>query len=273
MYRITEHLDRYPNGEWYPIKPLTPEPKCRLLGDLSTHENLYATLYLARTLKAAGATEIELIAPYIPYLRQDHRESGDIGALFLGELCRASGVTRILTLDPHSRAAEELLSLPCLSRSAIPALLNAIDMDRRAIDTIIIPDYGARVRISREYLNIDGVHIIAADKTRRVNTITTSLPENPKSGAHVAIIDDMLDTGRTLVATVEALAACQPSSITIIITHGLFTSDVWKSLLEAPDLAIYCTDSHPGVLKAAKDYPEIFHIIPALLILTDSNNR
>lgn len=270
MFRIDEHLDRYINGEWHPRGELSVKGPCQLLGELSGHDQLYATLYLASALKKAGAMEIELLAPYLPYLRQDHTDRGDIGAALLGSLMGASGITKIRTLDPHSEAAKKLLAVPCATLSAFPELYEHTKEDGRNINIIIAPDAGAHKRLlaTSPYLE-DDVHVITASKEHRESTVHVSLEETPRSGSDIAIVDDMLDTGRTIISTVQALLSSHPKSITIIITHGLFSGDAWRGLLEVPNIAIYCTDSHPSATRAAREHQGIIHALPALPLLLE----
>ena len=66
-----------------------------------------------------------------------------------------------------------------------------------------------------------------------------------KFGAKVVIIDDMLDTGGTLVSACEQLIDKGVREIYIMVTHGLFTGSQWKKLWVLRVKTIFCTDTVP----------------------------
>jgi len=64
-------------------------------------------------------------------------------------------------------------------------------------------------------------------------------------GARVAIVDDMIDTGETLVSACEKLKAAGVQEIYILVTHGLFTGSSWPQLWSLGVKRIFCTDTVP----------------------------
>src|SRR4029077_12103639 len=64
-------------------------------------------------------------------------------------------------------------------------------------------------------------------------------------GRQVVLIDDILDTGGTLVSACEKLANAELDEIHIMVTHGLFTGERWKRLSELGVKRMFCTDSVP----------------------------
>jgi ribose-phosphate pyrophosphokinase len=68
-------------------------------------------------------------------------------------------------------------------------------------------------------------------------------------GSQVVIIDDILDTGTTLVSACEKLAHAGAEDIEIMVTHGLFTGTHWRRLWELGVKRIFCTDTVPAACR------------------------
>ena len=83
-------------------------------------------------------------------------------------------------------------------------------------------------------------------------------------GAHAVIIDDILDTGATLLSACEKLVEAGVRDIFILVTHGLFTGPRWQVLWQLGVRRIACTDTVP--LPAALDTTgiQIVSVLPLL---------
>jgi ribose-phosphate pyrophosphokinase len=67
-----------------------------------------------------------------------------------------------------------------------------------------------------------------------------------KVGARAVIVDDILDTGGTLVSACEKLVCAGAEELYIFVTHGLFTGQLWQKLWSLPVKHIFCTDTIPA---------------------------
>jgi len=85
-----------------------------------------------------------------------------------------------------------------------------------------------------------------------------------KVGAKVVIVDDMIDTGETLVSACEKLAAAGTREMYILVTHGLFTGSTWLKLWSLGTKQIFRTDSVP--LRSSIDVTNITSVSVAPLI-------
>ena len=90
--------------------------------------------------------------------------------------------------------------------------------------------------------------LILFKKIRTPNGVTVSTPPGltPKK---VIMIDDILDTGETLVKATEKLRQMGTKEIYIVATHGLFTGQKWQKLWQLGVKKIFCTNTNPDVLK------------------------
>src|SRR5579862_2524939 len=142
-------IDRFANHEIYAVlnSPVVGQ-RCVVLGSiLPPDENLLFTLLLCHTLKKEGAADVTALLPYLAYARQDKEEVGkSLGIAWIGELLRASGVDRVVSVDVHSPSVSGFFPIPLLSLSPAPLLAEEIVRLSLHEATIVAPDEGARER-------------------------------------------------------------------------------------------------------------------------------
>ena len=247
-------IDRFPNLELHatvdaPVKG----QRCLLLGALAPpDEHLLATLLLAHTLGREGAQGVTALLPYLGYARQDREEPGkSLAAAWTGELLRASRVDRVITVDVHSASIHRLFPIPVCSLS--PAPVFAAELTRLGFrdSTIVAPDEGALGR-AEAVRRTAGIERPLAHFTKRRTTagIVHSMLHG-EVGRQAVVVDDILDTGGTLLSACEALRQAGAEQIVIMATHGLFTGTRWQSLPSLGVTRIYCTDTIPLPERAA----------------------
>lgn len=239
---------RFPNGELsLGIDARVDGEPCVLLGSVTPpDEQMFTLAFAAHTLKRQGAARVVALLPYLAYARQDKEEQGKgLGIAWVGEILRASGVDELVTIDIHSRRAAELLEMPVTLLS--PAELFAAELKRVGLldATIVAPDEGAIER-SRAVAEAAGITSpIAYLRKERTATGVVHRELVGEVGRRAVVVDDILDTGGTLVSCCHELRQKDVEDMTVMVTHGLFTGERWKELL--PLVAgIYVTDSVPS---------------------------
>lgn len=241
-------ITRFPNKELQ-LTLSTPVKghDCYILGSLSPSEkNLFMFLVLTHTLKKERAGKITAYIPYLAYSRQERKESqkSQIAAL-IGKLLHASGVDEIVTIDVHSRLIEGLFTLPI--RSLSPAFLFAETLTKHLHSpyTLVAPDQGAIERCTDvARLLHHSAEIVHLTKTRHSKGVCHSNLCS-KVQQQVVIIDDILDTGATLISCCQKVLEHGAKKILVMVTHGLFTGTKWKKLWKLGVTHIYCTDTVP----------------------------
>jgi ribose-phosphate pyrophosphokinase len=207
--------------------------------------HLVEALLLCHTLRGNGAHGVTLLAPYLAYTRQDREETGHSRATaWVGALLPASGVERVITVDAHSARVGELFPVPLVSLS--PARLFAEEILRFAFQdaTVVAPDAGARERAEAVRVAAGMTTPIACmEKTRTAGGVTGVL--HGAVGRRVVIVDDILDTGGTLIACAQALQHAGVREIIVMVTHALFTGDAWSHLWEYGVMKLVCLDTIP----------------------------
>ncbi len=240
-------LGRYRNAELYALvdTPVAGMP-CAVLGSIGPpDEGLLSVSLLADTLHRLGARPVTAVLPYLAYTRQERDEPGHSrGTAWAGALLAASKVDRVVTVDIHSRQAAQRYPMPVENISPAPLFAEALH-DLHWPDAVLVaPDEGAlpRAEAVRDATG-HAYPLLYAEKSRRPDGVHVALHGTPTPRA--VVLDDMLDTGDTLVACCAALRAAGVREMVVMVTHGLFTGEGWRRLAELGVTRLYCTDTRP----------------------------
>jgi ribose-phosphate pyrophosphokinase len=256
--RVT--VGRFPNGELHAVAPVgVSGRRCVLVGSISPPAgNLERFTLVAHALRRAGARRITALLPYLAYARQDrasHRES--LGLEWVGGLLRASGISEVVCVDVHSTDAADLLSLPLSSLSPAELLAAALPEPWRDGVTFVAPDEGAVERCAAlaRAVGVDRPVVWARKRRRRSGVEHLGLVGSP--GPRAVAVDDILDTGATLISFSEALRAAGVRELGVVATHGLFSGELWRLLLSNGVRELWITDT---VLSGRR--PAEAHVVP-----------
>jgi ribose-phosphate pyrophosphokinase len=204
-------------------------------------------MLLAQTLKKEGADKITAVLPYLAYSRQDKDKSGEsLGTAWVGALLKSSGIDQVLTVDVHSERDKQLFPIPLISLSTAPLFADALVKHRLTNATIVAPDNGAISRCEA-VKRAAGMPIGETPYFEKKRTAKGIIHRGPvgKVGAKAVVVDDMIDTGGTLVSACEQLRAADVEEIYILVSHGLFTESSWTKLWSLGVRRIFCTDTVP----------------------------
>jgi ribose-phosphate pyrophosphokinase len=240
---------RYANRELHAcVEDAVSGEHCLTLGTIAPpDECLLSMLLLSETLKKEGAAKITAILPYLAYSRQDKEKSGEsLGTAWLGSLLKSAGIDQVLTVDVHSERDKQLFPVPLISLSTDNLFAGVIKKYELMGATMVAPDNGAidRCEAVKKAAGIPMGETAYFEKKRTEKGIIHHGPVG-KVGAKAVIVDDMIDTGETLVSACEKLKATEVREIYILVTHGLFTGSSWMQLWSMGVQRIFCTDTVP----------------------------
>jgi len=260
-------LARLPNGELtLRLETDVEGEPCLLTGSLAPpDEQLLGLLLAADTLARHGASSITALLPYLGYARQDRPEAGrGLGLAWVGRLLSACGVGQIVTIDVHSPQAAELLELPLKSLSPAPLFASALERERLLDAVIVAPDEGAleRCRSVAEAAGIEAPVAYVRKQRTAAGVVHGEVIGSLR--ARTVVVDDILDTGRTLVSCCRELQGRGVEEITVMVTHGLFTGEGWRTLRSLGVSRIYATDTVPSATQLASEGVELLSVRPVL---------
>lgn len=247
---------RFPNKELYiSIQKVVRGSDCVIIGSIAPpEEHLFAFLALAHTLKKEGACKVIAFIPYLSYSRQDRPEDkkSRITAL-LGKLFFAAGIDEIVTVDVHSPLIHELFPMPVHSLSTAKLFAHALITGSFSTSLLVAPDQGAVARCLEVAKFFSPSNSVVFCEKKRKNLSVSHEEIHGQIGSRVVLIDDILDTGKTLVSCCEKLLQKGVEEIFVCVTHGLFTAHEWEKLWTLSVKKIYCTNTVPLAQERIKE--------------------
>jgi ribose-phosphate pyrophosphokinase len=266
LERAKIELSQFANGELTARLRTPVEGRdCFVLGTAAPPALQLARLLLSSdTLMRHGAARVHALLPYLAYTRQDRDQpGGSLGVAWLGRLLAASRVSDVTTIDIHSEAARALIGLPVRSLSPAPLLAAALPGTHTGA-VVVAPDRGA---IERAHAMADALKLDAPvawiDKVRTARGVVHRRVVG-ELAPRAIVVDDILDTGDTLVSCCQHLRAHGVQQLEITATHGLFTGDRWRTLVRLAVDAIHVTDSVPDARRHASRIVRVHPILPLI---------
>lgn len=209
--------------------------------------NLMELLIMIDALKRASANRITAVLPYYGYARQDRKVSprAPITAKLVADLITSAGAHRVLAMDLHAGQIQGFFNIPVDHLFATPVLLEHIRKRYEDHLVIVSPDAGGveRARAFGKRLKA-GLAII--DKRRdRPNVAKVMNIIGEVKGLQAIILDDMVDTGGTLVEAASALAAQGATRVVACCTHPVLSGEAVKRLGDSVIEEIAVTNTIP----------------------------
>lgn len=190
------------------------------------NENLMELLVMIDAARRASAKRITAVLPYYGYARQDRKDKPrvPITARLVADLLTVAGAHRILTMDLHAGQIQGFFTIPVDHLYATPVFLDYIKNQPYAKNLMIVaPDAGGveRARFLAKCLNTD---LAVADKRRESPNVAESIRIiGDVRNRNVLILDDIIDTGGTLMKAVGALKESGADRVVSCGTHAVFS--------------------------------------------------
>ena len=221
-------------------------------GRPSSNENWMELYCIIDALKRASAKRITAVIPYYGYSRQDRKNEPrvPITSKLVANLLTKAGADRVLALDLHAAQIQGFFDIPVDHMLSKNVFLGKINKDIDLSNAIIVsPDIGGvgRSRFIAKALNLD---IAIIDKRRdRANECEIMNIVGDVEGKDAIIIDDIIDTGGTLIKGINALKQAGMNKIYVFVTHAVCSGDAYERINASPIDKLYITDS----LQVMKD--------------------
>lgn len=216
------------------------------------NENLIELLVMIDALKRASASRITVVIPYYGYGRKDKKEKprAPITAKVVADLLTVAGAHRVISFDFHAAQIEGFFEIPVDHLSGLQVLLADMRENLQGGDVMVAPDAGGveRCRNLAAFLGMD----LAIMDHRRGRSAPSSFIVGHVKGRRVVIVDDLLDTGRTLHRTVEAAMTAGAASVDAYCVHALFSGAATELLRSTALRNLTITDTVPAVEMAVR---------------------
>jgi len=214
------------------------------------NEWLMEQLIMVDALKRASAKRITVVAPFYPYARQDKKGRGrePISARLVADLFKAAGANRIMSVDLHAAQIQGFFDGPVDHLFAMPVLLEHFQkqLDPATL-TVVSPDMG-RVRVADIWSDKLGAPLAIIHKRRDPkvpNQVSVHEIVGDVEGRVCLLVDDLIDTGRTIAKAAEALKANGATGVVVAATHAVFSDPAVEVLQSDVIDQVVVTDTLP----------------------------
>ena len=210
------------------------------------NDNLLEMLLCIDALKRSSAKNITAVIPYFGYARQDRKvvPRTSISAKLVSNLITKAGADRVVTVDLHSGQIQGFFDIPVDNLFATPIFYRHIKKKLKLNNIVCVsPDAGGIVR-TRGLSKLLDVGLAIVDKRRPTpgKSEVVNVIGEVKNKVCI-IVDDIIDSGGTIVNAAKMLKANGAKEIHVYITHGVLSGEAVKRVKSSPIKNLVITDT------------------------------
>lgn len=239
-----------------------------------TNDHLMELLIITDALRRASARRITAVIPYFGYARQDRKvgSRSPISAKLVANLITRAGTDRVLTLDLHAGQIQGFFDIPTDNLYASPVMVRDIK-ERFDLGNLMVvsPDVGGVVRARGLAKRINARLAIIDKRRERAGESEVMNVIGDVAGYTCILIDDIVDSGGTLVNAADALIANGAKDVYAYITHGVLSGGAVPRITGSKLKELVITDSIQPT-KAMRDAHNI-RVLPIASLIGDAIGR
>ena len=226
-------------------------------------------LIMVDALKRASAKRITVVMPFFGYARQDKKSHGrePISARLMADLFATAGADRLMAVDLHTAQIQGFFDGPVDHLFALPILAEYIEdkLDLSRI-TVVAPDAG-RVRVCERWTDRLACPLAIIHKRRDpdvAHKVTVNEVVGEVAGRTCIVVDDMIDTGSTIIKAAEALFEQGAAQVIVTATHGVLSGAAVDELKNSKVSEVIVTNTLPIPAEKRFDKLTVLSIAPLL---------
>jgi len=232
------------------------------------NDNLMELLILIDALKRASAARITAVVPYYGYARQDRKPGPrtPITAKLVANLIERAGADRVMTLDLHAGQIQGFFDIPTDNLFAAPVMVRDIQEQHKGNNLMVVsPDVGGVVRARALAKRIEAPIAICDKRRDRPGESEVMHVIGDVKGMRCILIDDIVDSGGTLVNAAEALLKHGAVEVMAYITHGVLSGGAVSRIQASKLKSLVITDSiQPTAAVLAAQNIRVLSIAPLI---------
>lgn len=276
-------LEPFPNGETFVqiqenirgADVFLVQPICE-----PANQNLMELLVMIDAARRASAQRITAVVPFYGYARQDRKDRPrvPITAKLVANLLVAAGANRLLTVDLHAQQIVGFFDVPVDHLYATPVFFSYLrEKGLHELPLAVFsPDLGGMKRASA-YADWLGCPFGAVAKKRK-NAYEVDMLHviGETKGKHVLLVDDMSDTGNTLMKAAELLKHEGAANVWGVVTHAITKTSILEAMAGSALDELITTDTLPITSKSIHGWPltvlPISHLLAEAIVRIHTNN-
>jgi ribose-phosphate pyrophosphokinase len=212
---------------------------------------LMEALIMVDALKRGSAKRITVVLPFYPYARQDkkHRGREPISARLVADLFKTAGANRILTVDLHTAQIQGFFNGPVDHLFAMDTLASYVESRYAGRPlTVVAPDSG-RVRVAERWTDrLGGCPLAFIHKTRdplKPNHVVANRVVGDVEDRVCLIVDDMIDTGSTILRAADILHDSGAAEVIVASTHAVLSDPATERMKNSRITEVVVTNTLP----------------------------
>ena len=210
------------------------------------NDHLMELLIITDALRRSSARRITAVIPYFGYARQDRKvgSRAPISAKLVANLITHAGADRVMTLDLHAGQIQGFFDIPTDNLFASPVMVRDI-REKFDLGTVMVvsPDVGGVVRARGLAKRINAPLAIIDKRRERAGESEVMNVIGDVAGYTCILIDDIVDSGGTLVNAADALLANGAKDVYAYITHGVLSGGAVARITSSNLKELVITDS------------------------------
>ena len=225
------------------------------------NDRLMELLVCVDAVKRASAKEIAVIVPYYGYARQDRKAAArqPITAKLVADMLMIAGIDRIVTVDLHAQQIQGFFDIATDDLTFIPLIAKYFENKFNKEDNIVVvsPDHGGTVRARRLAERLEAPIAIIDKRRPRANVVEVSNVIGDVKDKTCIVVDDICDTGGSLVAGVNLLKEYGAKEIYTCVTHGVFSNNALDKIEDTPIKEMIISNTIPLSEEILNKYKKI----------------
>ena len=209
------------------------------------NDNVMELLLVIDALKRSSAKTITAVIPYFGYARQDRKVAPrtSISAKVMANLITNAGATRVVTVDLHAGQIQGFFDMPVDNLYTAPLFAKYIKKLSNKKLICVSPDVGGVAR-TRDLANRIKADLAIIDKRRPApgKSEVMNILGDVKNKTCI-IVDDIIDSGGTIVNAVNALKKNGANEVYVFISHGVLSGDAAKKIQSSKIKKLIVTDT------------------------------
>jgi ribose-phosphate pyrophosphokinase len=215
-------------------------------GDQSLNDAILELLLTISAARRASAASITAVIPYFAYARQSRKGGSKarttIAAADLAKMLASLGVDRVLTVDLHSPEIIGCFPNSVNVTNVVPTPVAAAYFgEKELLNPIVVSPKSGGIFRAKQFLNslkhfTPNVELVTFVKEKFDDGSTTRRLLGDVRGKDCILVDDMMDTGTTVIRAAQRLKKAGARSVYVYACHGLFSGTARSSVLKTVDI-------------------------------------
>ena len=197
------------------------------------NNNLMELLIALDAVKRASCDEVTAVIPYFGYARQDRksRPRQPITARLVADLLQAAGADRVVCIDMHATQIQGFFKIPTDNMTAMDMIGQYFRNKNLGEVVVVSPDHGGATRARKLADSVNNAPIAIVDKRRQQANVAEAMNlVGDVSGKDCIIVDDMVDTGGSLLGCIHILKEHGAKDVYCACTHGVFSRNALENI-------------------------------------------